>query len=142
VGIIEVVPGAGTTLREIFDFAKKKGQELGCEIVVDRAIHRLSVSDFPRWSFSLPESDPLAPPNRGPTRAAAPPYFGYTYSAPAPATTVYVSSGPSTPPIHYEYICGMYRRTAPQPPAVAPVAPAQSAAPAQPAAPSSTASPP
>ena len=42
IGIIEVIAPAGTSLSEIFELARQKGSDVGCDVVVDRGIHRIT----------------------------------------------------------------------------------------------------
>jgi hypothetical protein len=119
VGIIEVKTSAGTDLTTVLKAVKKKGQEIGCEIVVDRAIHRVGAAGLPRWTVAATTAGdrPWLPE---PPRRSASPYFGYglsyPYSAPSQTQPTY-SSGPTQVDTR-EFICGMYRRDAPpsQPP--------------------------
>ena len=60
IGIIEVIAPAGTSLSDIFELARQKGSEVGCDVVVDRGIHRIT--------SAIPQAGPvLAQLAPGPT---------------------------------------------------------------------------
>jgi hypothetical protein len=95
VGIIEVQAPAGTFLYNIWHAAAEKGRSVGCDVVVDRAIHRVSRLDLPRWS------------------AVAHPIIAFG-TAPAPLVTTWTAAPPPTvvttapPPDKREFVCGVY----------------------------------
>ena len=87
VGIIEVISPAGFTLNQILGEVIEQGQNVGCDVIVDRSIYRVSQVDeaLPRFVFAQ-----YIPP---PTPAPAPVY--------------------SPPPDRHEFICGVYDAGAP-----------------------------
>jgi hypothetical protein len=152
VGIIQVY--GGFDLNEVVRAAKRQGQDIGCDVIVDRAIHPVTVGESPRrWTVSLttpPTMDIEATSRRGSE------FIGYPSSGiqntqiiqnntqtiqnntnqqqqnPLIPSPLAHSSGGAGP---HEFICGIYR------PAAEPSAtpPAASSAPTPPAASSSPA---
>jgi hypothetical protein len=112
VGIIEVQAPASADLSMILDAAKSKGQDVGCDVVVDRAIYRVGGANLRRWTVALAADADSAPPPSA-RRHSGDPYLGYAYvPAPQPAPIVYA---PAPPPERREFICGIYRRDSPEP---------------------------
>ena len=118
VGIIEVVAPQSASLSEILRAAATKGQKVGCDVVVDRAIHRIAGADLPRWTIEISDAPPLE------SRANVSPYLGVIngplVTPTSQPTTVYQQS---SPPDKREFICGIYRSEGDAPPAAAPGAP-------------------
>jgi hypothetical protein len=105
IGIIEVTAPAGTDIVEVVRLAIEKGSQVGCDVIVDRAIHPIA--------SEIPKTGPLLA------------YVGA--SQPVHTTTTY-----APPPNQRQFICGVaYVRTWRPAPASAP-APAP-AAPSPPA---------
>jgi hypothetical protein len=110
VGIIEVRSPSGDTLDKVVAEAVRKGGEVGCDFVVDRAIYRVSLG-IPGARAVLAQY------------GAYPPVIAPAPVAPAP-TVVY-----QPPPSMREFICGVAERpsvanSTPGPlPATAPAAP-------------------
>lgn len=91
VGIIEIQGPAGDfSLDRVLAEVQIKGAEIGCQLLVDRAIHRVSLRSLPRHPIVL-------------ARAAARPYGSY-YST-APTTHVYTQEAP---PGRREFICAVW----------------------------------
>ena len=91
VGIIEVIATASAGLEQVMEAAARKGAEVGCDVVVDRTIHRVADSApvrGPYWPAQY-----YAPPPPPPPPVITP--------APAP-TYAYVP-----PPMRREFICGI-----------------------------------
>jgi len=127
VGIIQI---AGH-LSDVIDEVKEKGKELGCDVVVDRRIHRVSersVPESPRWVVRAAPLRRHQPDRLFVSRASAgrasrelSSLFGYPYQPVyTPAPTVV-----SAPLPEQEFICGIfsYQRTAPAAPTKATVPP-------------------
>lgn len=92
VGIIEVQGPAGNfSLDNVLAEVQSKGAEIGCELILDRAIHRVSLRSLPRHPIVL-------------AQAAARPY-GHSYSTVAPTTHVYTQEAP---PGRREFICAVW----------------------------------
>jgi len=121
IGVIEVSAPPASDLSQVLAEAASKGGQVGCEVVVERSIHKITSTI----------------PNAGPLMAQA----YHTNSSPAvyAPPSMYV---PPPPPSKREFICGLRlvatlapAAAAPRPvPAAPPAAPA-SAAPPAPAAP-------
>jgi hypothetical protein len=110
VGIIEVMAPQTTDLGQIMDAAADKGQEVGCDVVVDRSIHKVDGSLHRHWTVAL--SGPAASPAEAPRpwrRDAQ--YLGAGFTpAPLyqPAHTVTYTPGYAPPPDKREFICGVW----------------------------------
>jgi hypothetical protein len=110
VGIIEVIAPATTDLGEIMSAAADKGQEVGCDVVVDRAIHRVDSAGLRRWRVAVaaPAPSPAEAPHH--SRADAQ-YLGYGFS-PTPVYTpppsVAYTPVYTPPPDKREFICGVW----------------------------------
>jgi hypothetical protein len=88
VGIIEVTSPANSRLDDVLYAAAEKGAEMGCDVVVDRSIHRVADADALTGLFQRAQY------------GAAPMYF---YAAP--------------PPNRREFVCGISVASAPARPA-------------------------
>jgi hypothetical protein len=109
VGIIEATIPEGHGLAEVLDAVVTKGEQVGCEAIVDRAIHRVSaapVADSRHWMVVQ-----YHPPV---TTSSAPIY--------RPAQPTYNSA----PAGRREFVCAVREGAAPVPPVV-PVAPVKPA---------------
>jgi hypothetical protein len=91
VGIIEVVgPAERLDWDTLLAAAQEKGRDVGCDLVVDRAVHRIST-----------------PPRRQGQLVAAPRYFVASLSdVKAPKATAYAAT--AAPQGRKEFICGKY----------------------------------
>jgi hypothetical protein len=99
VGIIEVKGDVSASLREIMDAAAEKGEEVGCDVVVERSLHTVGAVGRGRW-FAMLEADvPLRRPSAGP---AAPVRASPWFSQVQPV--VFVSQQQRR-----EFICGVWR---------------------------------
>src|SRR4029079_12076875 len=111
IGVIEVSAPAVSDLTTVLTEAASKGGEVGCDVVVDRSIHRIA--------SMIPNAGPLIA-QVGVGYTAAPPYTaelaaGYTAAPPSPpAPGVYAAS---PPPSKREFICGVRVAPPPAPPA-------------------------
>lgn len=117
IGVIEVSAPAATVLSQVLAEAASKGGQVGCEVVVERSIHRIT----------------SIIPNAGPPIAQA----YHTYSSPPVYTPTPTYVAPP-PPSKREFICGLRlvaMRAAPAAPRPAPAPPAAPAPPVAPAAP-------
>jgi hypothetical protein len=94
VGIIEVSSPAGTELGKVLDEARRKGGEIGCDMVVDRAIYRVSYG-IP-GGRALVAQVIMAPPPPSP-----------------PPSTVGQTPIYTPPPDRREFICGVASVPAP-----------------------------
>jgi hypothetical protein len=112
VGIIEISGGNGE-LGHVMEVAADKGKELGCDVVVDRAIHRVSSAHLPRWSATASPRLALLVPAPVATSNVV-----MINSAPPPPPVMYPV--PSTPSFSHEFICGVYLAAAPPPPVQGP----------------------
>jgi hypothetical protein len=140
VGVIEVVSPASMGLARIFDAAAEKGQEIGCDLVVDGSIHRIGDAKLPRWRTSAVAVEAALPPASAPP-PADPRYLGFiAYIPPPPPPPVVVYTHPAPPPDRREFICGVWGGRASGPPEPPPPPPA--APPGQPPAPPPAAPPP
>ncbi len=90
IGIIEVRAPAGTELGKVLDEAVRKGGEVGCDMVIDRVIYRISYG-IPKARALLAQSTFYPPP---------------TVTQPAP---VYI---PEAPPDRREFVCGVATNSA------------------------------
>jgi hypothetical protein len=127
VGIIDVIAPAGSKLEEVFAAAADKGKEIGCDVVVDRSIHRIADAALPRWRVTVLGSLGPPPPRAAPGDARLLGY-GPTLAPvvilsppPPPPPPVIYSSGYSPPPDRREFICGVWAAQAPA--ATVPAAP-------------------
>jgi hypothetical protein len=104
VGVIEVSgPPAHMDLVTVMEEARNAGSEAGCDVVVDRSIHRVSLADPARPRVLLAQFTP------SPRPYTPPPSF---------TTPVY-----TPPPDRRAFICGVYVAAPPgPPPAPAPAA--------------------
>lgn len=124
VGVIYVRVPNSTSLTDIAGLAAEKGREVGCDLLIDRAIHSVSSAipaDLPRWSVIIEE--PLRNKGRRPNagRAAYPgdpraaalaaqaqPIVIQQPPLVQPGTTFYP---PPEPTISREFVCGVYLRS-------------------------------
>jgi hypothetical protein len=105
VGIIEVTGPAGLMdLQTVMAEAAIAGDSAGCDVVVDRAIHRVGASASP------------APVGRMLVQYIAP-YSHPSYVAPQPAAPAY-----TPPPSRHEFICGVFVAASPAAPVEEPPA--------------------
>jgi hypothetical protein len=104
VGIFEATVPVGSSLAEVLSAVVDKGAEIGCEAIVDRAIHRVSAAPVVRPRRLLVQFPQITP---------SPVYV--------PAQPVYATPPPGT----REFICAV-REEVPAPPAatILPPAPA------------------
>jgi hypothetical protein len=118
VGVIDVIAPSSSRLEDVFAAAANKGQEVGCDLVVDRSIHRVADAALPHWQVTALEL--LDHPSR---RADDAHDFGY---APGPAP-VFVAPPPAPAPVTYapayspppdrrEFICGVWAQAPTAPP--------------------------
>jgi hypothetical protein len=100
VGIIEVRAGDMHSLNSIVAAAQSKGAALGCDVVVQRALHRV-VGALPVRSVTVTgdDADRIDPRYLGAVTGVAP--------APMPPTVVPPSGSPP-PASRYEYVCGVF----------------------------------
>lgn len=91
IGVIEVTGPAGLNLAQVLAEAASKGADVGCDVVVDRSIHRIA--------SLIPGAGPL---------------LAQAYMAPTP---VYTPVMPPPPPSKREFICGIGVAPMPMPPA-------------------------
>jgi hypothetical protein len=93
VGIIEVTARASTSLGDVMATAARKGAEVGCDVVVDRSIHRVADARPVPTTYWLAQHHVYVPP-------------------PVHTTTYY-----SPPPSKREFVCGVAIQQAAVPPA-------------------------
>ena len=108
VGIIEVIGGDNVTA--VVYAAMKKGQEVGCDLVLDRALHVVSHGpSMSRWT-AIVEEEERGP--RGtidhPARVAAGALLGDSFPTYTPPV---IMPFPVAPQPHREFICGVYEKT-------------------------------
>ena len=89
IGIIEVRAPAGTKLGKVLEEAVRKGGEVGCDMIVDRIIYRVS--------YGIPGAHALI----AQTTIYAPPPI---YPSPPPSQPVFI---PEPPPDRREFVCGV-----------------------------------
>lgn len=94
VGIIEVLVPQGYALSDVMDLASAEGARVGCDVVVDRLIHRITARE-PETRFMLAQYPQLYPAPR----------LGQ------PMTPYY-----SPPPNQRDFICGLWVEETPPPP--------------------------
>ena len=91
VGVLEVTGPAGEfTLDKVTEAAIKKGQKLGCDLVIDRAIYQVSSSHHDNTQSAFNQTIG---------------FVVYQYQAPPQQTQVYQAP---PPPGHREFICGIW----------------------------------
>ena len=116
VGIIQV----SGHLSDIIDKVREKGKELGCDVVVDRKIHRVSersVPENPRWVVRVAQPDRLflSQASAGRTSRELSTLFGYPYQPVYTPSPTVVTAAPLP---EQEFICGIFNNAE-----VAPAAP-------------------
>jgi hypothetical protein len=108
VGIIEVIAPAAAGLDDILALAADKGQEVGCDVVVDRAIHKVEGALPRRWTVagSSPTASPADAPH--PSRRDAQ-YLGAAFTpTPVYQTQTVTYAGAAPPPGRNLFICGVW----------------------------------
>jgi hypothetical protein len=118
VGIIEVDVPQHFSLETMIKWAADKGQEIGCDVVVDRMIHRVEGRErhLRRWVVAVEpplrrraDPEPAAP-------LASPALLAAKQPAPQPVVVVNEADPPHQ---RREFICGVYTESQqPAPPAV------------------------
>jgi hypothetical protein len=116
VGVIDVIAPSASRLEDVFAAAADKGKEIGCDLVVDRSIHRVADAGLPPYHViaHVTALDLPAPP---PPRASGDEARALGYApgptpvfvapAPAPAPVTYAPAY-SPPPDRREFICGVW----------------------------------
>lgn len=107
VGIIHIRAPDDTDLAEIMAAAVQKGQEVGCDVLVERAIHSVASAvpaDLPRWSVVLEAPLRGARGSAAPT-STEPPRGANLLAAPTYAHPVVIGNAPST---RREFVCGVF----------------------------------
>jgi hypothetical protein len=123
VGIIDVIAPSSSRLEDVFAAAADKGKEIGCDLVVDRSIHRVADATLPHWRARALDGLPDSASRRTSVEGArdlgyAPgPAPVFVAPAPPPAPVTYAPTY-SPPPDRREFICGVWAQTpaAPLPP--------------------------
>ena len=113
VGIIEVHAPQAASLGEVMRAAARQGQEVGCDVVVDRSIHRVDGATLRRWTVSVAVDVPALPEAETPLQPVSP-YLGMIASDPSlhtfASTVVYNNyNSPSVPMDKREFVCGVFR---------------------------------
>jgi hypothetical protein len=124
VGVIDVIAPSSSRLEDVFAAAANKGKEVGCDLVVDRSIHRVADAPLPHWrvvALDLPA--PPAPRASGEDARdlgyAPGPAPVLVAPAPAPAPVTYAPAY-SPPPDRREFICGVWAQAPATPPPATP----------------------
>jgi hypothetical protein len=112
VGIIEIHAPQAASLGEVMRAAAEKGQEVGCDVVVDRSIHRVDGARLRRWTVIVAVDVPASP--TGEPRRPVSPYLGMIGGDPLRhtfgSTVIYNNySSPSVPMDKREFVCGIFR---------------------------------
>ncbi len=113
VGIIEVHAPQAANLSEVLRAAADKGQQVGCDVVVDRSIHRVDGADLRRWTVVVAAAAPPLPEDEALRRRVSP-ELGMIGSSPSfhttPNTVIYNNyTSPSVPMNKREFVCGVFR---------------------------------
>jgi hypothetical protein len=124
VGVIDVIAPGSSRLEDVFDAAANKGKEVGCDLVVDRSIHRVADDVLPHWrviALDLPDSlSPRASGEAARDLGYAPaPAPVFVAPPPPPAPITYAPSY-SPPPDRREFICGVWAQAPAAPPPATP----------------------
>jgi hypothetical protein len=134
VGIIQVI--GGQSLSHVLEAASSKGQEVGCDVVVDRTIYPVPVGmNAPRWTtiLSVASSDEVEPARRRDVEYLAVGAPSVQSNTQQQQNVMNGSTHASQEPAsEHEFICGIYRQVqapAPPGPVQAPEAPAPASSP-------------
>ncbi len=137
VGVIEVQSPAAASLSQVLAAARSKGKAVGCDVVVDRAIHRVGALPSRRWQVAVdltPDAEERRPiaETSGPRNSllgtvVTPAPQRFLPLAAANTAVIYNNTYAAPPPDKREFVCGIYE------PAAAPdAAPAPAPVPAPP----------
>jgi hypothetical protein len=111
VGVIEVDAPGSADLSEIMASAAEKGQEIGCDFVIERSLHRVGALAPPkRWTVVIESEPPLRRAVAPRERRDARPSGDLALQGGAP--TYYPYPVITDPPKRREFICGVYTAAA------------------------------